>query len=183
MRVLIVLLLAAFLAPAALAREFIAGETDFQCLTRWSTVPGHKTRIFNRNPRLLRHALKVLEKSKPGRRYPLGTIVELVPPVHVGTLVFFGEAMVKRGGRFNRDGNGWEFFVLDDRVDGSTEIVRRGGPEVVNLGPPCQTCHGAAKRFDLVCDVAHGCAPLPLKLDAPTILSLQTHDVRCAVVP
>ena len=63
----------------------------------------------------------------------------------------------------------------------------RGKSEVVDtsLGspPPCQSCHSAAKRFDLVCDVDHGCAPLPLRLDAPAIDALQKLDARCVRAP
>lgn len=177
-------LLIALWAPVGLAREFIATEADFQCLTKWKKIDGHKTRIFNRNPRLLKRALRILAKGKPGRRYPVGTIIELVPPVGP----FFGEASVKRGGSFNRPGNGWEFFLLNIRPDGSTEVVDHGAEKIANTSlpvtpPPCQTCHSAAKKFDLVCESGHGCAPLPINLSATLIDSLQTNDARCAAHP
>ncbi len=183
MRVLAAVVVLCIALPAA-ARPFVATGSDFQCLTQWATLPGHKTRIFNQNRHRLKRALAVLGKSKPGLRYPVGTIVELVPPTHLGGQTFFGEAMVKRGGGYNRAGNGWEFFVLNDRPDGSTEIVRRG-PDVANVGPPCTTCHGAAKKFDFVCETTHGCAPLPLAnlLTPATIAFLHTHDPRCAAAP
>jgi hypothetical protein len=183
MRILVAVVMAFMALPAA-ARPFVATEADFQCLTQWATLPGHKTRIFNENPKRLQRALAVLGRSKRGLRYPVGTILELVPPIHVGGQTFFGEAMVKRGGAFNRAGDGWEFFVLNDRSDGSTEIVERGGAEVANSAikaPTCQSCHIAGKKFDLVCETTHGCAPLPLAnvLTPATIAFLQSHDPRC----
>jgi hypothetical protein len=183
-------LLIALSAPVGLAREFIATEADFQCLTEWKKIDGHKTRIFNHNPRLLKRALRILAKGKPGRRYPVGTIIELVPPIRAGSRVIFGEASVKRGGSFNRAGNGWEFFLLNIRPDGSTEVADHGAERIANTSlplpvapPPCQTCHSAAKKFDLVCESGHGCAPLPINLDATLIEALQTTDARCAAHP
>jgi hypothetical protein len=65
--------------------------------------------------------------------------------------------MVKRGGRFNRPGNGWELFKLAVSPMGTT-ILARGGAEVTNgpFGniPPrsCQDCHAPAKKDDFVCE-------------------------------
>jgi hypothetical protein len=60
----------------------------------------------------------------------VGTILQLFP----------FEAMVKRGGRFNPEGHGWEFFKL--RVDERTgRRSWRGGSEVTNLFGSRQGCH------------------------------------------
>ena len=175
-------LLVVLSAPLGLAREFVATDADFQCLTKWSKVDGHNARVFNRSPRRLKRALRVLAKGRPGRQYPVGTIIELAPPIHAGATTIFGEASVKRGGRFNRAGNGWEFFLLDIRPDGSTTVVAHGAETIVNTsvpGPPptCQSCHNAARKFDLVCESDHRC--IPLNLNAQLIEFLQTHDARC----
>jgi len=128
------------------------------------------TRVFNAKPKKLRKAMRILEKSKPRRRFPKGTIIQLVP----------FEAMVKRGGGFNKEGRGWEFFRLEVSPEGTT-IVQRGGPEVVNIltGNPssCQGCHADAKKFDFVCEKSHGCVELGL----PDIVfeTLQNADPRC----
>ena len=167
------------IAVPGFARQFVATEADFACIQTFTKLAGHRTRIYNRNPRRLEHAKKVLASARPGRRYPVGTIIELVPPLPAAH--FLGEAMVKRGGAFNRAGNGWEFFVLGVREDGSTEIVKRGGPEVINIGQPCQGCHTPAKKFDFVCESDRGCIPLNLTQDLIDIL--QAGDPRCAAHP
>ncbi len=162
-----VLLLVVVSAPAP-AKEFVAEPADFSCMMQGATVPGHKVRIFHHKKRLLRKAIRVLEREKPKKKYPVGTILQLVP----------FEAMVKRGGRFNKDGNGWEFFALRPTATG-TEIVARGAADVVNQfnGTSCQGCHVASRDFDFVCDVDHGCGLLGVP-DA-VILRLQEIDPRC----
>ena len=107
------------------AAEFVAQAKDFRCLLFF---------VFHRKHRKLRKALRIAERDLPARRYPVGTIVQLFP----------FEAMVKRGGRFKRDGDGWEFFRLAVTPAG-TEIVARGGPEVPNGAGSCQGCHAAAR--------------------------------------
>ena len=68
--------LTVLLLPVALpAREFVAQESDFQCVLNWPKPEGHKARIFNRNPRQLKKAIRVLRGGKPGKRYPVGTII------------------------------------------------------------------------------------------------------------
>lgn len=175
---LVAALLLACSAPSGLAKEFRITEADFQCIKDWPKVDGHKTRIFNRNRHRLMKAIKVLKKGKPRKRYPVGTIVQLVPPIPPALL---GEAMVKREKGFNPDGNDWEFFVLDANPDHTTRIVKRGKAEVVNIGVPCQTCHQAAKDFDFVCETDHGC--IPLNLSAQLIGTLQDGDIRCPAGP
>lgn len=164
---MLVLLVTAVAGPAA-AKEFVAEASDFGCMMDGATVDGHKVRIFHRKPRLLRKAVRVLEREKPRKKYPVGTILQLVP----------FEAMVKRGGRFNKEGNGWEFFALRPSAAG-TEIAARGTADVVNQfnGTSCQGCHAAAKTFDFVCDVDHGCGALGVSDDL--IFRIQQADPRC----
>jgi hypothetical protein len=171
-----VALLLAAVASSVAAKEYVITEADFQCLTDWPKPEGHKTRIFNRGKRRLKKAIKVLRKGKPGKRYPVGTILELVPPLPA--LNFLGEAMVKREKGFNPEGNDWEFFVLGVNADSSTRIEKRGKGEVANIGLPCQTCHSAANAFDLVCESGRGCIPLNLTPDL--IEKVQSLDPRCS---
>jgi hypothetical protein len=102
-----------------------------------------------------------------GGTYPVGTIIQLVPQ----------EAMVKRAPGFSPATNDWEFFSLAVSPQG-TEIVARGGPEVVNqFGGSCADCHlQADPQFDLVCENTHGCDPLPVGDDV--IEAVQAADPR-----
>ena len=106
-------------------------------------------------------------RSPQGGRYPVGTIIQLVPQ----------EAMVKRAAGFSPATNDWEFFSLDISSTG-TKILSRGGAEVLNrFGGSCSGCHGAAQpAFDFVCGQDHGCAPLPIGPDV--IKALQAADPR-----
>jgi len=106
-------------------------------------------------------------RSAQGRRYPVGTILQLVPQ----------EAMVKRAPGFSPATNDWEFFSLDVSAT-ATRILSRGGAKVLNrFGGSCASCHAAAgAQFDFVCGRDHGCAPLPIGADV--ITALQKSDPR-----
>lgn len=115
----------------------------------------------------LDEALEVANDTEGGGAYPVGTIIQLIPQ----------EAMVKRAPGFDPDSNDWEFFSLNVTPEG-TEIVTRGGAEVINqFGGSCADCHSAARpEFDFVCEKVHGCEPLPLGDDV--IMSVQESDPR-----
>ena len=85
---------------------------------------------------------------------------------------------MKRGGRFNPEGDGWEFFRLSVTPAG-TRILARGGAEVANFAGSCHGCHAAARGYDLVCE---GHAVAALGLSEETIRTLQ-HDPRCPSAP
>jgi hypothetical protein len=107
-------------------------------------------------------------RSKAGGTYPVGTILQFLPT----------EAMVKRRAGFSPATNDWEFFTLKVSPKG-TEIVTRGGAEIVNMfnHTSCASCHAAAKgKFDMVCGKTHGCAPLGVS-DA-LIQAIQASDPR-----
>jgi len=169
-RTLVVLLALALALPAAAGRRqaFHATEADFDCLLEWPQV--RRMRVFNAKPRQLRKAIRILERSKPRRKLPRGTILQLVPT----------EAMVKAKGGFNKEGGGWEFFRLGVGPEGTT-ILERGGVEVSNrlTNPPasCQNCHVAARKFDFVCETGHGC--IELGIPDTIIELLQNADPRC----
>ena len=148
------------------AAEFVAREKDFRCLLDGRAVAGKHFFVFHRRHGRLRKALRIARP--PGQRYPVGTILQLFP----------FEAMVKRGGRFNPEGDGWEFFRLSVTPAG-TKILARGGAEVVNIAGSCQSCHAAARSYDFVCE---GHAVASLGLSEETIRALQ-HDPRRASAP
>jgi hypothetical protein len=164
MRRCAIVVLVLLAAPALAARDFAATEADFECLLNWEKV--NNVRIFNKKPKLLKKAKRVLESGKPNRKYPVGTIMQLIPQ----------EAMVKRRKSFNPDGNGWEFFQLGVSAAGTT-IVSRGADAINFLDFPCKDCHAAAKKFDFVCEKTHGCIQLPLTDEG--IDAIQRSDPRC----
>jgi hypothetical protein len=115
----------------------------------------------------LDEALEVANDPEGGGAYPVGTVIQLIPQ----------EAMVKRAPGFDSDTNDWEFFSLQVSAQG-TEIVSRGGDEVINqFGGSCADCHSLAKpEFDFVCEKEHGCEPLPIGDDV--IHAVQESDPR-----
>jgi hypothetical protein len=128
--------------------------------------------ISNRNPKGLREAVELTDAGAPGKDYPVGTILQLLP----------GEAMAKRGGTFNPEGNGWEWFQLTFTPNGHARIAARGGAEVANRLGSCQRCHAAvAPSHDLVSEFVIGANGLGLT-DA-LIAGLQAADPRCKKKP
>ena len=168
MRFVVTILIALGLLAVAPARaEFKAKPRDFKCLSQGIQPPGKHFYVFNRNKRKLKKAVAIASGDLPGEEYPVGTILQLLPI----------EAMVKRGGKYNPSGHGWEFFQLSISPTNKAEIVDRGAAEVKNFAS-CQGCHlgGQAAQFDLVCE-GHGAAPLFLT-DAQ-VTALQHGDPRC----
>jgi hypothetical protein len=144
-------------------QDFVAQAGDFRNLHTMTKVRG-----FYVDNRLghLDEALAVAN-SPNGGRYPVGTIIQLVPQ----------EAMVKRQKDFSPTTRDWEFFFLSVTPMGTT-VEKRGTVDVVNrFGGNCASCHrGAAARFDGVCEENHGCAPLPIGPDV--IHANQESDPR-----
>jgi hypothetical protein len=162
------LLIAALAAPALAKREFVATAEDFRCLTEGKQPPGKRFFIFGRRKATVRKALRKTKTGKLGKGYPVGTILQLFP----------FEAMAKRGGGFNPEGGGWEYFTLKPNADGTTEILKRGGAEVTGLTrSSCQTCHlQLAAEHDSVCEFVVG--PEGIGLTDDLVRGLQT-DPRC----
>jgi cytochrome P460 len=156
--------LALFFAMTTLARaEFVADATDFHCLQEGVRIEGKHFYVYHKNKRKLKKAVRVAERDLPKKKYPVGTVIQLLPL----------EAMVKRGGKYNKEGGGWEWFRLDF---GGKTIIQRGEAEVANNAGSCQGCHTAAASFDFICE-GHDIAPIPLSEE--TIAALQAADPRC----
>ena len=109
--------------------------------------------------------------AENGAVYPPGSIIQLVP----------GEAMVKREAGYSAASKDWEFFELDVAAEG-TSIRVRGHEDAVNrFGGNCLECHAQARpEWDMVCELDHGCDPIPINNDM--IMALQKTDPRCAQV-
>ena len=136
----------------ALPEDFVAIETSFVNLHKWTKVRGFYLTNMSGH---LDETLKIA-RANTGGIYPVGTIVQLFP----------GEAMVKRRKGFDPRSHDWEFFVLNNSAAG-TKITKRGGSKVINFaGLSCASCHSGAKpQFDFVCEETHGCVALPFKHD------------------
>ena len=108
-------------------------------------------------------------ESTDGAVFPPGSVVQLVPT----------EAMVKHNSGWNAATNDWEFFELDVSAEGSS-IRNRGFTDVVNrFGGNCFGCHVKAEaRFDFICELDHGCDPIPVTREM--IAGIQQQDPRCA---
>jgi Domain of unknown function (DUF4258) len=130
-----------------LNEEFIARASDFDDFAAWPLV-----RCYHVTNKLghLGEALDIATAlgDPPDLQLPVGTIVQLVR----------GEAMVKRGGDFQPEHHGWEYFVLRS-VGDQTEIVARGGIEANGGGR--YNCHASARTFDYLCETTHDCSPEP----------------------
>jgi len=109
-----------------------------------------------------------IANSTTGGVYPPGSVLQLLPT----------EVMIKQEPGYNPVTKDWEFFELDVTPEGS-KIRTRGFMEVVNrFGGNCFACHVKAKpEFDFVCELDHGCDPIPVT--RAMIAALQHTDPRC----
>jgi hypothetical protein len=139
-------------------------EKSFHCITEMTHVRHFYVANLVGN---LPGTVKVAESAQPGT-YPVGSVLQLVPT----------EVMVKREKGVNPATRDWEFFELDVSAEG-TRIRTRGFAEVNNrFGGNCFACHIKARpEWDLVCDINHGCDPVPITRNISG--ALQRTDPRC----
>ncbi len=167
MRILLLACCVVALATPAGA-GFRARAKDFKCFTEGTQPAGRAFRIFGRHHRVVAKALDVADQPGPDKKFPVGTILQVLP----------FEAMVKRGGAYNRAGGGWEFFQLQITPEGKTKIVSRGKDDVANALGSCQGCHARlAQGYDFVCEYVLGAAGLGLTDE--TLKRIQDADARC----
>ena len=159
----------ALATPALAGREFVAEPDDFKCLTDGVRAAGMNFYISHHRRGALKKAVGKTKRGKLGKKgYPVGTVLQLLP----------FEAMVKRGGKFNPAGHGWEYFKISVTGAGQTEILARGGSEVANVIGSCQSCHeNLAAAHDAVCEFVVGAAGLGLT--AEQLAAIQASDPRC----
>jgi hypothetical protein len=151
-------------ADAGAAEDLDMTASDFACILDGTKL--HKFFLWNPLGHL-DDAARVAN-STSGGTYPVGTIIQLLPV----------EAMVKRRAGWSPTTADWEFFALEVSGTG-TSIAARGTEDVMNMfGGNCFECHSKAEaRWDMVCETAHGCEPLPFGDDA--IEMIQNADSRC----
>ena len=162
---------ALFLALASPTNAGNAGEAkvkvddnSFKCITEMT----HVRHFFVDN--LLGNLAGTVAVATAGKgEYPEGSVLQIMP----------NEVMIKQQKDFNTATHDWEFFWIDISKEGS-KIFTRGFAEVNNrLGLNCFACHEKAKpEFDLVCELDHGCDPIPVT--RTMFGALQRTDPRCA---
>ena len=152
-------------APAAAPKALEITEASFGCIRDMKPVRG----FYVGNLLGDVDATIAAANAPDGARYPVGSVVQLVP----------GEAMVKHPAGYDAATNDWEFFELDVKPGQPTKIRVRGTTEVVNqFGGNCLSCHAPAVKFDMICEQTHGCLPIPV---TPVMArAIQKTDPRCA---
>ena len=152
-------------ALPVLAKE--PGPKDFPCLLTGIRPEGRKFVVYHKNKRKMRKAAAIAARDLPGKAYPVGTVIQVLPI----------EAMMKREKGYNPAGHDWEWFQLTFDADGNTTIKSHGGAEVKNFAS-CQGCHltGDAPAHDLVCE-GHNSIPSFFTLDQAVVA--QANDPRC----
>lgn len=158
------LALAGGIAGAAQPQPIPVGDGSFKCLQDMTKV----RHFYVDNLQGDKAATMAVAKQGKGT-YPVGSVVQLIP----------GEVMVKQPKGFNAATNDWEFFELDVSETGS-KIRKRGFVDVVNrFGGNCFACHVKARpEFDLVCEIDHGCDPIPIT--RRMLAAVQKTDPRCS---
>ncbi len=139
----------------------------FQCLKKMTKV----RHFFVDNLLGDLAATVAVAQSTDGGVYPPGSVVQLVPT----------EVMVKHRPGWNAATRDWEFFELTVSEQGSS-IHKRGFVDVVNrFGGNCFACHIKAQpKFDLICELDHGCDPIPISREV--IAGIQEADPRCEAI-
>lgn len=117
--------------------EFVAQDVDFKDFKNW-TVIANLQKALSADGRAHTDAARTIWINKNINRgtngeYPLGTI--FVKEVQGGYGIV---GMAKRGGSFNAQHNGWEWFRLD--ING--KITDR------NSSNTCNSCHAKVKNLD-----------------------------------
>ena len=160
---LLVLFAAGFANAADSAGQIKVDDNSFKCITEMTPVK----HFFVDN--LLGNLDATVKVANAGTGdYPPGSVLQIMP----------NEVMVKHDKGFSPATRDWEFFWIDITKEGQ-KIFTRGFAEVNNrLGLNCFACHVKAKpEFDFVCEIDHGCDPIPVT--RAMFGGLQRTDARC----
>ena len=126
--------------------EFIATLADFSGYSSWTKVAtefGPDALLMTAHgtdDSLYRHIyFKDNQKASNGK-YPVGTIIVKELKDEMGALTGALTMMVKRGGDFNSDGDGWEWFMTSTDL---TTVLTQGDNATAGDGM-CASCHTSA---------------------------------------
>lgn len=136
--------------------EFIANNDTFSSFMTW-TLGGE---FYGMDPSLggahggndstVTRSVYFKNNIKPtGGMYPTGAVIVKYSHNTGGDLNEY-TAMVKRGGSFNGDGNGWEYFMLagDGQIATDDHGNEMRGANLMN--GMCMGCHSSAKSSDYI---------------------------------
>ena len=126
--------------------EFVATTDDFKGYASWTKVATE----YGPDPLLMtahgvedslyRH-IYIKDNKKPSNgKYPVGTIVLKELRDEMGVITGALTVMVKRGGDFNPDGNGWEWFMTSTDL---ATVLTQGDNATAGDGM-CANCHTSA---------------------------------------
>jgi hypothetical protein len=148
----------------AQSADVVVTEKSFRCIRDMTKVRG----FFVDNVFGDVAATVAAAQAGSGGTYPPGSLVQVIPTT----------AMVKHQPGHNPETNDWEFIELDVKADGVTFLGRGYAELNMRNGLNCLHCHQPAKaKWDLICDQAEDCLPIPL---SPIVMrGLQDSDPRC----
>jgi hypothetical protein len=137
--------------PPDAGPSFIADQADFDNFTTWLAFDGGSQADALDSLDGGQRVIYLNQAPPPGSlHFPLGTVIVKTTE---GATTF---AMVKRGGGFNADLPGWEFFGLAPSLNGRSIILWRGVGTVGTLAygsmpaTGCDACHLGAYQNDFV---------------------------------
>ncbi len=126
-------------------KEFIASNSDFTNWMSWTktaTKQGPDPALGEAHSGNDNTVSRLIYMNKPNAtrssngQFPNGTIVVKETKKDDGTILMV-VGMAKRGGNFNKDHNGWEWFMLN-----GDQIAERGANLMNGM---CNACHSAVK--------------------------------------
>lgn len=127
--------------------EFNADAEDFADYSTWTLIgenTGQDPVLGSaHSPDSLRKTYRHPILGKPDSEfggYPIGTMI--VKEIIVDDAITEIDAMVKRGGDFNPDHAGWEWFV----IDAETGAIANRGADL--MGGVCNSCHTQALKAE-----------------------------------
>ncbi len=153
--------LAAFTSVFAVAcmpktnAEFVASDSDFAAYTKWTLVdrvsgPSETLQGAHQssNPDITRTIyIKANADRTDNGKFPVGTILVKQYTDKAGNITG-GAGMVKRGGEFNKDFGGWEWFNLD--LKNGKIAVNASGAQTRGAIGACNACHAKTATDDYV---------------------------------
>jgi len=124
--------------PDPQPQEFIADSSFFKDYKSW-TLDGEVTRTDKNEYRKI-YINKASEVDRTTGSYPTGTIiVKEISHISNHDSVLRYQVLVKRGGNFNPQGNGWEWFLM--MGNDVTKITTHGDNSTTINGTTCISCH------------------------------------------
>ena len=131
-------------------KEFIASLQDFEGYTSWTKVatatgPDPLLGTAHGAEEPLTRNIFFLDDAQPkDGEYRVGTIIVKELRDGSGNLAGGLTMLVKRGGDFNPEGDGWEWFMTNTTLD----TVLTQGDNATAMDGMCASCHGAANIND-----------------------------------